>query len=312
MPGYSDFQSQANLNSALGLIPLVAANPSRFLACYTTAPTGGSGSGSTEVNTGGGTLYARAQFAGQITVNGSTATSSPTLHVASVPAWLAALGTGAGGNGVTVWGISGTSAGLSVGTVSACVSAGTTITLSGNAANAVGATDVLAFSAFPLAAASSGTEPAVTPVTSTLGAQINFAQSGAAWGTVTAVGSYDAVTAGNFYLWDYLNLSGAGKWVPFTCTLASPGVITCLDVTFVNTNNFVVASKIGGTLPTLSGGSWAGVLTVAGVAGSTFYVTGNNTSSTGDGLLRIVTPVVMGATPTTLQFPASSIIVAGA
>jgi len=309
MPGYSDFQSQANLNSALGVIPLVAANPSRFLACYTTAPTGGSGSGATEVNTGGGTLYARAQFAGQITVNGATSTSSPTLHVASVPAWLAALGTGAGGNGVNVWDMT---TGAQIGTVSACVSAGTTITLSGNAASAVGATDLLSFSAFPAAAASSGSEPAVTPVTSTLGAQINFAQSGAAWGTVTAVGSYDAVTAGNFYLWDYLNLSGAGKWVPFTCTLASPGVITCLDVTFVNTNNFVVASKIGGTLPTLSGGSWAGVLTVAGVSGQTFNVTGNNTSSTGDGLLRIVTPVVMGATPTTLQFPASSIIVAGA
>src|SRR5271157_1875053 len=102
MPGYSDFQSQANLNSTLGLIPLVAANLSRFIALYTTAPTGGSGSGSTEVLTTGGTLYARTQFAGQITVNGATTTASPTLHVASVPAWLAALGTGAGGNGVTV------------------------------------------------------------------------------------------------------------------------------------------------------------------------------------------------------------------
>ena len=82
---------------------------------------------------------------------------------------------------------------------------------------------------------------------------------------------------------DYL---GAYKWSPFTCTLASPGVLTCTDQTFVNGQFAAVTAKFGGTLPA-TGGSWAGILTVAGVSGATFNL-GVNTTGTGDGSVRQV------------------------
>ena len=45
----------------------------------------------------------------------------------------------------------------------------------------------------------------------------------AAWGTVVAWGLFDALTSGDNLWWDWL---GNYKWIPFTMTAASPGVVT--------------------------------------------------------------------------------------
>lgn len=270
MAGLSDYSAQALLNwqSGESTFPIVG---SRFLALFTTAPTSDAGTGGTEVSGGS---YARIQVAGEITAAGAISTASSTITMPNVSGfpWVVA--------GMNVYSIT---AGEQIGRVLSWT--GTTLTLTANASNnGSGSTDSLAFSAFPAALASSGTEPIVTPASTANAAVITFAAATANWGTVTSFGIYDALTSGNFISWDYL---GAFKWSPFTCSLASPGVLTCTDQSFSNGQSAAVTSKFGGTLPT-TGGSWAGVLTVAGVSGSTFNL-GVNTTGTGDGSVRQVT-----------------------
>lgn len=130
---------------------------------------------------------------------------------------------------------------------------------------------------------------------------ITFPQSTASWGTVLGFGVYDAVTSGNLLWWDYL---GAFNWAPFTCTSASPGVLTSTAHGYSNGDPVVVTAEYGGTLPT-TGGSWSGVLTVANVTTDTFTA-GVNTTGTGDGMVRKivqqsipanVTPSFAGGSP---------------
>lgn len=292
MPGFSDFMAELALNTAFA----TNVSGSRFLALFTTAPTGDGGTGGTEVS---GTSYARVQFAGNLTAAASFTTSSTTLTLsATAPAWLLALGTN--GSGVSVYDIT---AGAFIGTVSSI--SGTTVTLTAAAAHASsGSADSLQFSAFGLATASSGTEPNVTPASITNGAQINFATAGSGgWGTVVSFGSYDAITGGNFYADDYL---GSFKWIPFTCTSASPGVFTTDSSADApaNGSSVVVTAKFGGTLPTTSG-SFAGLLTTAGLSANTFNV-GVNTTSIGAGQFRQVTSQSIPSGVTSF-WPASSL-----
>lgn len=161
----------------------------------------------------------------------------------------------------------------------------------------------LYLSSWPAAAASVGNEPGVTSPASALnGAAISFAQATLSWGTATSWGIYDAVTAGNLLFWDYL---GNNKWIPFSCTLASPGVLStdlAADVP-VNGTSCVVTSKYGATLPTTAG-SWAGVLTSAGSSGVTFNL-GVNTTATGGGQFRQITQQAIAAN-VTASFNAST------
>jgi hypothetical protein len=306
MAGLSDFAAERQLNDSSGAIVTVpagaTANYTRFLALFSTAPTSDAGTGGTEISGGS---YARVQFAGELALNASFTTSSTTLTLASTaPAWLLALGTGAGGNGVNVYDLT-VAGGVQIGTVTSI--SGTTVTLTTTAAHASsGAADNILFSAFPLASASSGSEPATTPANVTNGSQINFAQSTGAWSNVTSFGIYDASSSGNLYYWDY---TGNGKWSEFTCTSATPGVLTVTDQSFTNGNSVVVSTKVGGTLPT-TGGSWAGLLTVAGVSGSTFNV-GVNTTGTGNGMIRPVITYSVG-TATTFTVPSSSFVLSAA
>jgi len=122
------------------------------------------------------------------------------------------------------------------------------------------------------------------PSTVSNSATLTFPTATASWGTVIAVGAYDASTSGNLLWWDYL---GNFSWKPFTCTLASPGVLTVPAHGYSNGDSVVVTSEYGGTLPT-TGGSWSGLLTVAGVTTDTFTA-GVNTTSTGSGEVRKVT-----------------------
>lgn len=270
MPGLSDYSAQNLLNHVTGRVPFPAV-ASVFLALFTTAPTSNAGTGGTEVSTSA-TAYARVQVAGQLTANASWTTATATLSFASVPSWVVA--------GMNVYD---TTNGFNIGTVQSTTA--TTIVLTSNASHAsAGAADVVAISAFGAPTASSGTEPSVTPASIVNGAVISFAQATASWGTVTSFGLYDASSAGN-YLWgDYL---GNFKWLPFSCTSASPGVLTSPAHGFANGDFVVVTAKDGGTLPTTAG-SWAGPLTVASATTDTFTA-GVNTTSTGDGLVRKIT-----------------------
>jgi hypothetical protein len=297
MAGLSDYLAGALINHATGAIPLTV-NYSRYVAAFTAAPTSDAGTGGTEVSGGS---YARVQVAGRLQAASSGGPWSGTTITlsAAAPSWLTALGVN--GSGCNVYDAT---SGAQVGTISSV--SGSTITLTTSAASSVANNDYLYISAFPLASASSGSEPATTAANTTNGAQINYAQSSAAWGTMTSWGIFDALTGGNLYYWDYL---GTGKWSPFTCTAASPGVLTTTDQTFANGASVVVSSKTAGTLPT-TGGSWAGLLTVAGASGNSFNV-GVNTTSAGDGMVRPVTSAAPGY-PVTTYFPASSLTLAAA
>lgn len=288
LSGFADYMAQATLDFSTGRAPAPAL-ASRFLALFTTAPTSDAGTGGTEVSTSG-TAYARLQIAGTVAATASWTTATPNITMTSNPGWVVA--------GMNVYD---TTNSQQIGTVSTY--SGTALVLTGNAAHASsGSTDNLVFSAFPAASASSGNEPSTLPASVTNGAALAFAAAtGAGFGTVVAFGIYDASTSGNLIDWDYL---GNFKWSPFTCTSASPGVLTCTDQSFTNGNSAVVSSKYGGTLPT-TGGSWAGLLTVAGVSGSTFNL-GVNTTGTGDGLVRQVGSQSVPA-GVTLNFPASSL-----
>lgn len=143
--------------------------------------------------------------------------------------------------------------------------------------------------------AASGTAPSTTSNAST----ITFPQATASWGTVIAFGLFDASSGGNLLAWDFL---GNDPWVPFSCTLASPGVLTAIGITansnptLANGAPVVVSSEYGGTLPT--GLTQYTVYTVAGLSSDTFNV-GTNTSSTGDGMVRQITqqPIAINITP---------------
>lgn len=143
------------------------------------------------------------------------------------------------------------------------------------------------------AVASAGSEPAVTPASITNAAAITFPAATANWGTVVAFGLFDALTVGNLLAWDYI---GNYPWVPFSASLASPSVLTAPGHGLTNGDPVVLTSKFGGVLPATAG-SWAGIKTVAGVAGDTFNVA-VNTTTTGEGLIR---KILQQAVPTGIQ-----------
>lgn len=261
MTGLSNYSANNIGNYITGQIAMPAL-PAVFLALFTAVGTD-AGTGFTEV-TGG--AYARVQVAGTAVTNGTTATSSPTLHIASVPAWIVA--------GMLVYDVTTATA---IGTVLSTT--GTTVTLVANSAGAVGSGDTLSFSAF---GSTSGTAPATT----TNGAIVTFAQATASWGTVVAWGLYDASSSGNLLTWDYM---GAFAWQPATVSAASPGVITAHAHGLANGDSFEFSTEYGGTAPSFSAGNYTGILTAAGVATDSLNVTGVNTSATGNGLIRKLT-----------------------
>lgn len=270
MPGLSDYSSKA-FNNWVGGAAAVPALASRYLALFTTAPAD-DGTGGTEV-TGGS--YARVQVAGAVSTNGTTASGNPTLNFAAVPAWVTV--------GMYVYDLTAPTVIPAATTVIS--KTGTTVVMSANATGAgVGSGDSIVFSAFAPATAASGAEPATTPGNITNNSIITFPQATADWGTAEAFGLYDASTSGNLVAFDYL---GNYSWLPFTCTSASPGVLTSPAHGYANTDKVVVTAKYGGVLPA-TGGTWAGAKTVASVATDTFTA-GVNTTGTGDGSVRKIT-----------------------
>lgn len=286
MAGDTDYTAQAELNWKTGQL-VMPALPSLWAGLFVTAPTSDSGvTGATEAS---GTNYARMQIAGQLAA-ASAATTIITFG--AVPSWVA--------NGMSVYDVT-TPAHVPANTTVSSFT-GTTVTCN-NTVSSVG-TDTIRFSAFLPPSASSGAEPATLPANSTTGSIITFAQAGGTgWGTATAVGIFDALTSGNLICWDYL---GNNKWLPFSASLASPSIITSPAHGYSLGDVVVVSTKMGGTLPTLSGGSFNPTLLVAAtVATDTFTLTTSgatalNASASGEGLIRKVAiqPIAQNVTMT--------------
>jgi hypothetical protein len=263
MTGLTNFASDNVLNYLTGQIAMPAL-PAVYLALFTAVGTD-AGTGFTEV-TGG--AYARQQVAGSIVTNASTTTSSPTIGAASIPSWIQP--------GMTVYDPTN---GNEIGTIAAGGVGTTTLTLTANAAHAVASGDTLNISAF---AQGSGTAPSST----SNGSVISFPQATANWGTVVAFGLYDAVTGGNLLVWDYL---GNFQWQPATISANSPAVITAHANGIPTAGSFVFSTEYGGTAPTFSAGNLTGIQTASSVTTDTVTVTGVNTSTTGNGMIRQVT-----------------------
>lgn len=125
---------------------------------------------------------------------------------------------------------------------------------------------------------------------------INFPTATASWGTVIAWGLYDASTSGNLLAWDYL---GNFNWNPVTVSLASPGVITEPAHGYSVADTVVFSVEYGGSAPTFSASNFTGQLVIAHAATDTFDVTNAatavNTSSSGSGTVRKITPQVISS-----------------
>lgn len=274
MAGLSDYLATSVLGFATGGVAPTAL-PAVYMALFTAAPTSDAGTGGTEVSGG---AYARVQVAGSATTNGATASGNATLHFASTPSWIVP--------GMTVR--DATSAAVIPAGTTVLSTTGTTVVMSANATGGgVGGTDIITFSQWPVASASTGTEPGVVPVQATNGGVVAFPAATANWGTVIAFGLYDASTSGNLLWWDYL---GAFAWVPASVSSASPGVFTTHAHGYSVGDPVVVSIKAGGTLPTFSQSNFASVLVVAHSATDTFDVTNSatavNTSASGDVMVR--------------------------
>jgi hypothetical protein len=153
--------------------------------------------------------------------------------------------------------------------------------------------------------ASNGSEPATVAGYTTNAATITFPTSTASWGTVVAFGLFDASTGGNLLAWDYI---GNFPWLPASVSAATPGVYSTGVHGYSNGDPVVVSAKVGGTVPT--GGTWSGVLTVAGVTTNTFN-TGQTVTVAGDILVR---KIVQQSIPSgiTASFAASALTISAA
>lgn len=120
------------------------------------------------------------------------------------------------------------------------------------------------------------------------------------WGSIVAIGAFDAATGGNLLWWDY---TGNFVWNPTTVSSASPAVFTCPAHGYSNGDTVYWNNEYGGTAPTLSQGTFVGALTVQNVTTDTFTLesgsTALNSSTTGNGMVRKTVPlsVVVGNTP---------------
>jgi len=295
MTGLTNYSADNLLNNITGQIAQPV-TPSVFMALFTAVGTD-AGTGFTEVSTSG-TAYARTQVAGSVAATASFTTGSANVTMTTNPGWVVP--------GMTVYDTTNSQA---IGTVSTYV--GTALVLTANALHASsGSTDSLTFSAFPNA---SGTAPSST----TNGAAVAYAAAtGAGFGTVIAWGLYDALTAGDLLAWDFL---GNFPWLPFEVPTAS-NLVSVKANGFASNDPIVFTAEYGGTLPTLSTGTWTGytvnfVATPAtdaiNVDTTTGPATACVTTSSGSGMLRKIVQqsIPAGVTP---SFASGTIVISAA
>lgn len=153
--------------------------------------------------------------------------------------------------------------------------------------------------------AASGSSPAQT----SNNLAISFPTATGSWGTVIAWGIYDASSGGNLLAWDYL---GNFTWNPVTVSSASPGVLTEPAHGYSIGDTVIFSTEYGGTAPSFSASNFTGQLVLAHAATDTFDVTNAstavNTSSTGSGSVRKISPQTIGSGPVP-AFNASTLVI---
>jgi len=274
MVGKTDYSAKNWLNYVTGQVPMPTL-PAVWLALFTAVGID-AGTGFTEVSGGS---YARVQVAGSVAATASWTTATPNITMTTNPGWVVP--------GMSVYD---TTNGFAIGTVLTYV--GTALVLTANAAHASsGTTDSLTFSAFTPASGSA-------PSTLNNGATITFAAASASWGTVIAFGLYDAVTSGNLLEWDFM---GAFNWLPFEIPNAS-SLATVKANGMASNDPIVLTAEFGGTLPTLSTGTFTSytVNFVATPATDTINIDTTSgpatpvvTTSSGSGMLRKIVQQVI-------------------
>ncbi len=154
------------------------------------------------------------------------------------------------------------------------------------------------------------------PSTKSNSSAITFPAATASWGTVLGFFLSDSVSAGIMGAWDYI---GGFAWQP--CFVSSgggsPGVLMAAGHSLMVGNNVVYSTEYGGTMPTFSASDLTGMLTVAHATTDTFDVTNSgiivNTSSTGNGQIRRITPKLIDLNPITqIQFDSGSLVLSSA
>ncbi len=138
----------------------------------------------------------------------------------------------------------------------------------------------------------------------------NFPTPTTNWGTVYGWGLVDAPTSGNIGVADYL---GSSPWIPASVSQASPALITAARSHGYGVDDYLAfALEYGGTVPTFSQSSLViGILRAAHVTTDTVDVTNGgvqvNTSSTGSGMIRKVSPQTILSGQSPILFPAGSL-----
>jgi hypothetical protein len=289
MTGMSDYSSRAFLNYITGQLAETAV-PSVWMALMTT-PNADNNTGGTEVSGG---AYARVQVAGQLAASSAATT---VITFGAVPSWVVA---GMSVNDVT------TPANVPANTTVVSVTA-TTVTCN-NTVSSVG-TDTIRFSAFT---PSTGTQPS----TITNGSAITFPQATLSWGTVVAFELRDAVTTGNLLLWDFL---GNFPWLPFENPTGS-NLLTVKANGYASNDPIVFTAEYGGTLPTMSTGTFTGYTVNFVATPATDTINVDTTSgpatpivltSSGSGMVR---KIVQQSIPSgvTASFAAGALVASGA
>jgi hypothetical protein len=229
MTGLANYSAFNYMDHVTGQIATPAV-PSVWLALFTAVGTDAN-TGFTEV--GGGVGYARVQVAGQLAASSASTT---VITFGAVPSWVVA--------GMSVRDVT-TPANVPAATTVVSVTA-TTVTCSATVSG-VG-TDTIRFSAFT---PSAGTAPATAVNNSIVGFA---AATGAGFGTVIAFGLFDAATVGNLMLWDFM---GNFNWLPFENPTGS-NLLTVKGNAYVSNDPIVFTAEYGGTLPTMSTGTFTG------------------------------------------------------
>lgn len=266
MTGLSDYTAKNALNWSTGINNQPAVPGSVFLALMT-AIDNDAGSGGTEVVTGTGTNYFRAQVSGTAIVGGfGTGVGTMTItQSGNVPSWIANGMSISGGTGV-----SGTGPQTFPSTSTVTGTTSTTITVSPGANGSVGGSATFTFSSFVPAAQ---TDPSPAQISNN--SIIPFLQAASNWGTVMAFELRDGSVGGNMLMSDYL---GTFNWLPNTVAQSAgtaPSVITAHAHGYAAGQAVVYTEEYGGTAAT-------------GTVGSFTSLAG---SSTGSAVLVVTNPV---------------------